>query len=180
MRKVLYILGQLTDRDVEWLANAGLRRHLKPGEVMIEEGKPIDFISILLDGRLGVEVKGLGRVAQLGVGEIVGEMSFVDTAPPSATVIALEDSLALAIDKRELTLHLEADPAFGLRFYRALGIFLADRLRGTVRRLGYGETSFESETIMEDELDENVLDTVSLAGERFDRMIRTLTGVRRG
>jgi CRP-like cAMP-binding protein len=178
MRKVLYILGQLTDRDIEWLAKSGSRRQLRTGDVLIEEGQPIDFISILLDGQLSVSISGLGMVAELGVGEIVGEMSFVDTAPPSATVTALGDCLTFVIDRRELARHLDSDTAFGLRFYRALGIFMADRLRDTVRRLGYGEASLASKTIVADELDETILDTVSLAGERFDRLIKTLTGAR--
>jgi CRP/FNR family transcriptional regulator, cyclic AMP receptor protein len=34
--------------------------------------------------------------------------------------------------------------------------------------------------VMEDELDDNVLDQVSLAGARFDRMLRTLAAAGEG
>jgi CRP/FNR family transcriptional regulator, cyclic AMP receptor protein len=43
-----------------------------------------------------------GEIAWLGVGEVVGEMSFLDAAPPSATVTALGDGLALFLDKEAL------------------------------------------------------------------------------
>jgi CRP-like cAMP-binding protein len=178
MRKVLYIFGLLTDADVEWLAGAGQRRWVEPGAVLIHEGKAVDSVILVLDGELVVQVKGVGEVARLGVGEVVGEMSYVDTAPPSATVAAASRTLALFIDKRALTRKLESDVAFGFRFYRALAVFLADRLRGADRRLKYGEAqSLEGEAVLEDELDIAILDTVSMAGERFHRLLRRLSGV---
>ena len=178
MRKVLYIFGLLTDADVDWLAATGKRSRIGGGEVLIEEGRHVDSISLLLQGALTVTIKGVGEVARLGVGEIVGEMSYVDSAPPSATVKAVGDCLALVIDKRALTRKLEADPAFGCRFYRGLAILLADRLRGTERRLSYGRSAnLETKTVLEDELDMGILDNISMAGHRFDRILKTLIGV---
>jgi CRP/FNR family transcriptional regulator, cyclic AMP receptor protein len=46
-----------------------------------------------------VTAQAAGEIARLGVGEIVGEMSFVDSAPPSATVTAVGECLALFLDK---------------------------------------------------------------------------------
>ena len=177
MRKVLYIFGLLTDADVEWLARTGARRWSEPGAVLIQQGRPVESVILVLEGELVVSVRGVGEVARLGVGEIVGEMSYVDPAPPSATVSASGRTLALFIDKQKLTRKLESDAAFGFRFYKALAVFLADRLRGADRRLSYGEAqSLESEGEMEDELDLAILDTVSLAGERFHRMLALLGG----
>ena len=177
MRKVLYIFGLLSDGDVEWMARAGVRRWSRPGEVLIHQGRPVDSVILVLEGELIVSVRGVGEVARLGVGEVVGEMSYVDSAPPSATVSAHERTLALFIDKQLLTRRLESDVAFGCRFYRALAVFLADRLRGADRKLGYGEThSLDGDAMMEDELDLTTLDTVSLAGARFHRMLQALTG----
>jgi CRP/FNR family transcriptional regulator, cyclic AMP receptor protein len=104
-------------------------------------------------------------------------MSFVDSAPPSATVTAVGDGMALFLDKEVVSRKLETDLAFGCRFYRALAIFLADRLRGTVRRMGYGTVrSLDAEVPIKDELDMGILDTVSMAGERFNRLLKTLSG----
>src|SRR5688572_346934 len=132
MRKVLYIFGLLTDADVEWIARTGVRRRVRAGEALIEEGRRIEAVIFLLQGEFLVSAQGVGEIARLGVGEIVGEMSFVDSAPPTATVTAVEDCLALFLDRQVVLQKLEADLAFGCRFYRALAIFLADRLRGTV------------------------------------------------
>lgn len=177
MRKVLYIFGLLTDSDVEWMARSGARRWVRDGEVLIHEGKPIDSVVLLLEGEFAVAVKGIGEVRRLGVGEIVGEMSYVDSAPPSATVTARGKCLALFLDKEILSRKLEADVAFGCRFYRALAVFLADRFRGTERRLAYGgKQTLEDDDILKDELDIGILDNVSMAGDRFHRMLRMLSG----
>jgi len=175
MRKVLYIFGLLTDGDVEWIAHTGVRRRVRDREILIQEGRSADSVIILLQGQLLVTAQGVGEVARLGVGEIVGEMSFVDSAPPSATVTAVGECLALFLDKNVVARKLETDVAFGCRFYRALAVFLADRLRETVRRFGYGPVR-GTEAVAKDELDIGILDTVSIAGDRFDRMLKVLVG----
>jgi CRP/FNR family transcriptional regulator, cyclic AMP receptor protein len=178
MKKVLYIFGLLTDADVEWMADTGERRWVEPGAVLIQEGKPVAWLVLVLEGELAVSVGGaeIARPQPLGAGEVVGEMSFVDTAPPSATVSARQRTLGLFIDKGALARKLESDVSFGYRFYRALAVFLADRLRGADRRLVDGAAAtLESDAILKDELDLAILDHVSMAGERFHRLLKRLS-----
>ncbi|HEV2853191.1 MAG TPA: cyclic nucleotide-binding domain-containing protein [Thermoanaerobaculia bacterium] len=179
MRKVLFLFGQLNDDDVEWMLKAGAKRFVPAGGVLIEQGVPVDSVFILLEGRLAVWLKGKRgperELARLSAGEIVGEMSFVDARPPSATVKALEDSAVFAIPKPALNAKLAADAGFAARFYRALAIYLSTTVRERHRALGgsgKGETLEEDDEDDADELDPNVLDGVYLAGERFDRMVK--------
>ena len=178
MQKVLYILGQLSDDDIEWMIANGKRRQAQLGTVLIHEGKPIDALYIVLDGISSVSAgtRVRNEIAQLGAGEIVGEMSFVDARPPSATVAALQDSVVLSIDRSRLSAKLEQDTGFATRFYRAVAVFLSHRLRNTESRLlGYGTVQELDEDIeYEDELDLSVLDNLHLAGARFDRMLKRL------
>jgi CRP/FNR family transcriptional regulator, cyclic AMP receptor protein len=88
MRKVLFILGQLNDTDVEWLAHQGARRRLADGDVIVREGEAIDNLFITLSGQFRVTLRDGREVARLGAGEVVGEIAFVDSALPSATVTA--------------------------------------------------------------------------------------------
>ena len=41
MKKVLFLLGQLDDRDVDWLVVKGSKRQLGAGTVLIQEGKRV-------------------------------------------------------------------------------------------------------------------------------------------
>jgi CRP/FNR family cyclic AMP-dependent transcriptional regulator len=164
---------------VEWMLTAGAKRFVPAGGVLIEQGVAADALFILLEGRLAVWLRGKRgperELARLSAGEIVGEMSFVDARPPSATVKALEDSTVFALSKATLNRKLAADPGFAARFYRALAIYLSTTVRERHRAMEYS-TGVAADTGEEeddtDELDPNVLDGVYLAGERFDRMVK--------
>ncbi|MES2495430.1 MAG: cyclic nucleotide-binding domain-containing protein [Pseudomonadota bacterium] len=180
MRKVLYILGSLNDEDVEWMASTGQRRVIDAASgPLIREGEPSTDLFFVLDGHAVVHIEGVGEVARLGTGEVVGEMSFVDSAPPSATVTGDAGCVVLALDKRAMETRLRADLGFSSRFYKAMANFLADRLRSSnIRRSG--GASLGSSKIADDELDERLLDNVALAGARFERMLSMMSGARSG
>lgn len=172
MRKVLYILGQLNDHDISWLVRNGRKKTFASGDLIIRQGAHSDDLFIVLEGHLNVSVDGIGVVAELGVGEIVGEMSFVDSMPPSATIIAKDAVRVLAIDKTDMREELADNIGFSGRFYRSLALFLADRLRSFQTKSAGGKPG----DVADEELDENLLDVVSQAGENFNRMIKRLSG----
>src|SRR5512142_2121166 len=96
MRKVLFILGQLTDEDVEWIARTGRRVDAAAGASLITMGTRIADVIIILDGQ--VEVAAGDRVlATLGRGEVLGEMSLIENQPASASVRTLERSTLLLV-----------------------------------------------------------------------------------
>ncbi|KJV09946.1 hypothetical protein VZ95_08235, partial [Elstera litoralis] len=125
MRKVLYILGQLTDEDVEWLAQKGQRREVSKGGCLTEEGKPVTRIAIILRGVADVLIdKGRRSVATLGAGDIVGEISLVDQRPATATVQCQEGLVCLEVPHDLLLRRFGQDTAFSARFYRAIALFM--------------------------------------------------------
>ena len=173
MRKALYLMGYLDDIDVEWLVTQGVHRRVGKSAILIREGEPVDSLYILLDGRLTVTA-GRVEVASLMAGEIVGEISFVDARPPLATVTAAEDSRVLAVRKADLRAKLQSDPWFASRFYRSVATFLADRLRMTTTRLGYGSATQDVTPDVADEMDLDMIEAVSMATARFDRLQKRL------
>jgi CRP-like cAMP-binding protein len=177
MRKILYLLGQLNDLDLAWmLANGRKERHPR-GTVLIREGQPVEALYIVLIGTVEVSGSGLDKGApiRLGCGEVVGEVSFVDARPPMANVTTAEDTTVLAIPRARLAAKLDSDAPFAARFYRALAVFLASRLRSTTRRLGYSQGQpLREDTEYEDELSDEVLDNLHMAGTRFDHVLQRL------
>lgn len=171
MKKALYMLAQFSDRDFDWLLLAGKRREVPAAGVLIHEGQPTDALYMVLQGTLVVctEATGCAEIARLHAGEIVGEMSFVDLRPPSATVKAVEDSLVWAIPRMKLTAKLLQDVEFASHFYHAIAAFLSDRLRDTVSRLGYAENQPEA-----DDINPQVLDNLDLAKVRLDWLLHRL------
>jgi CRP/FNR family cyclic AMP-dependent transcriptional regulator len=176
MRKVLYIFGQLSDEDIEWLISNGKKERFEAEKVIIKKGQRIDMLYIGLDGKFSVFYgdKDEIKVAELGAGEIVGEMSFVDSSPPSATVKAEQDSFVYSIPRDKLKEKIDSDSGFAARFYHAIAIFLADRLRATIGLFGYGDAKYSAARVEEPELDPLIMDNVSLAGDRFNRMLKRM------
>ena len=171
MRKVLYILGKLCDQDMDWIARNGRLETAEPGQVLIEQGVHCDDMIIVMDGQLQVSVNGIGAVAELGAGELVGEMSFVDSAAPSATVAVSRSSRVLLLDKSDMRAELDRNKGFSARFYNALALFLADRLRTMQSQRALGEGgSLKDDAPLEDELDIEMLECVSQAGASFNRL----------
>ncbi len=143
MTNALLILGELNDRDIDWIVTQGKREILPAGSILIEEDQPLDALYIVLSGTLNVCVAALGNqvVGKIGGGEILGEMSFVDGRLPSATVQAVEECCILSIPRSLLSQKLEEDVLFSLRFYRAITKFLSSRLRATVNHFGFDENA---------------------------------------
>ena len=174
MRKVLLIFGELTDGDVEWLARAGERVRYEPGTTLIPVNSRVDKIYFVLDGQVAVKAASGALIAYMGSGEIVGEMSLVDPAPTAVSVEITAATTLLCITDAQVREKLASDLGFASRFYRALCVFMADRMRHTTTVLGYGSAAFDQHA--KDELNDDMLDNVHLAGARFDRMLKRLAG----
>jgi len=174
MRKALLLFGILNDEDVEWMLSVGIRRESEKGDVLIKQGEYIDSLFLLVDGLFKVVV-GKTEVAHLTSGEILGELSLVDARRSSASVVAVERSLLMALPRTLIAQRLQDDLGFAARFYRAIAGFLADRLRASNKILGYGKAGATQEIPeYRDELDPEVLEAISVANMRFDQFQRRL------
>jgi CRP-like cAMP-binding protein len=171
MRKALVILGQLSDADMDWIAQAGSCRVVPPGTPIIVEQQPVDTLFIILDGLATVTARGK-EVARLAAGEILGEMSLLETRLPTASVTSDTATTVLAVSHAALRRKLTDDMGFGCRFYHALAVLLAQRLRQTtISSIGYGVAG-PSPPEADDEIDVGILDHVHLAGAKFDKLLK--------
>lgn len=177
MERILFILGILEDEDVDWLVSAGNRQELTTDEVLIQEGEAISAIYLILSGHFAVSIERSqnAEIARLTSGEVVGEMSFIDHLPPSATVTALESSVVLAIQRDILTQKLSQDVGFAQRWYQALATLLSIRLRGIVQHL---ESEYwEPTKINRESFSPDMADNMKLGGIRFDWLMRRLRDI---
>lgn len=124
----------MTATDYALLKDKAQSRSLRPGELLIREGLHAGAVFLIQTGTVDVE-RGGARLVTLKGGDIVGEMSFLEGVPASASVIAAEPVTALAIPVRELQQIFEAFPHLAARFYRSIAVTLSRRLRETSRQL---------------------------------------------
>lgn len=179
MRNSLLLLGELSDPDIEWFQQTGQRIDLAIGDVLVQEGEPIKALYILLEGTLSVTVKALGQetqrpIARLTAGEVIGEMSFIDYRPPSATVTAETHAVLLAIAQSALAQKAEADIEFGRRFYRGLAYCLSNRLR--LMNVSFPQAGIEVNGTLPPDIDNpQILAHLPVAQTRLDTLIALAT-----
>lgn len=173
MKRVLYFLGHLNDRDVEWMLQNGNKLTLETGDRLINKGQAIDSLFIVLSGQLAVCANNNFNecIAKLESGEVVGEMSFLESTPPSVSVIVTAPSVIYQISREKINLRLLTNSEFRANFYYALALFLSNRLRKTTDQLGFGNPDDE------DLVDANVLDGVAQAGSRFVKLLHRFSEV---
>ena len=105
-------------------------RTIEVGKTLFEAGEPGTCMYVLRGGRLGVTVNGV-TVETVEPGGVVGEMSLIDEAPRSATVVALADSEVVPVDHRRFLFLVQQTPFFALEVMR----LMADRLRAMNARM---------------------------------------------
>ncbi|MGI0489135.1 cyclic nucleotide-binding domain-containing protein [Pantanalinema rosaneae CENA516] len=201
VKDVLFMLSRFHDSDIDWLVAIGQRQKIPAHTILIQQGRPIDALYILLDGTLTVSTSDTicnpfmrafstqtncavpGQIiTRLSKGEIVGETPFLKADLPSTTVTAWQDAIVLSIPRQQLIVKLYQDVGFAARFYQVLAHLMHDRLQEVWYRLGYvrslNHPSFNPSeaATLKDELDDRSLDQMALAGTRFDWMLRRLQG----
>lgn len=123
---------------IERISRKGRSLRLNKGDILIQEGDPVQSIYCILDGEVDVFVPeswqrrdDMNWVNLLVDGACIGEYSFVDRQPASATVRANSELALFEISHEALQEVLDGDDALRARVYRNLLDCLVDRLRNT-------------------------------------------------
>jgi CRP-like cAMP-binding protein len=122
-------LEYLTPNDWTLLLDRAKLVHFAPEQALVQVGKQTKTVYLLVRGEARVESAAKNTIAQLGPGEVCGEMAFLESSLPSASVIALENLDAYALEWTALGDLFELFPHLGSRFYRSLAVYLSRRLR---------------------------------------------------
>lgn len=121
-------LQYLSHNDWMLLVDHAKQVTFKKGEVFIQQGSQSKMIYVIGAGKVNVSISGMG-LAQIGPGEICGEMAFLEDSRPSATATAEDEVQAFGIEWQKLIELFELFPHLGSRFYRSLAVNLSRRLR---------------------------------------------------
>ena len=108
--------------------------YLQPDEVLLREGEESSVMYYLNQGSLSVFKRKGSAEQQIGTiysGELVGEMSFLDKQPRSATVKAITECELVIIKGDKLEELLDKLP----KWYRVLLVTLTERLRKANARI---------------------------------------------
>ena len=147
MRKVIYLMGVLDEADIDWIARHGKGQEHRAGHDSDPGGQahrvPLHsarWMSLRQCERKTNRYSIFRRAWWV-------KSRFVDSRPPLATVTGDVPSRVLMVPRIAMQRKLLEDHKFAANFYRAIAIFLADRLRTTTGRLGYGNVQQDSQDI---------------------------------
>jgi len=96
------LFAGLTDKERASLESVVTLRQAKHDERIIEQGKPLDSMFIVLEGHVEVRVNGKPVVTLSGQ-SLVGEVEFLDKLPASADVVIFKDTRLVELNKAALT-----------------------------------------------------------------------------
>lgn len=120
---------------LEPFITTGEVRAYAPGEVLFKELSTGDEIFLILDGRASVSCAGVQvnqpsvEIITVARGEILGEISFVEDGPRSATVSA-DTALKVRVWKASVWRALcEQNPEIGYRLVLGIARLLCGRIR---------------------------------------------------
>lgn len=137
----LVFLPDLSDADwAKLLAHTEMYRFV-PGDTVIRAGETERALYIVADGTLELLIpqaggRGLRRLATIAPGAVIGEMTFFDGRPRSATIRAVTECEMFRLSFEEFEVLAARAPALARTILFDLGRILAARLRQTNTLLG--------------------------------------------
>ena len=140
-RRVPLFAG-LSESQYDVLATGSTRRSFPRNRTIVSEGEPSQSLYILLSGRAKVQRSDAeGKeviLAMIGPGEFFGEMSLIDDAPRSASVITVEPCDFISIQKDSFKSMLAQSPDLAMQI-----------MRGLVRRLREADKKIETLALLD-------------------------------
>lgn len=157
------VAAGVPDDDLDALIAALDVRALVQGDVLVHEGDEAHRAWLIFDGTLGVTLSVAGDTVSLGrvgPGTMVGEVSFIDGGPASATLTAQTPVTALELSSRGIGALVKTHPRAAAAIHRAACEALALHLRAATDRLMTLRTGMPGQMTLEDVEGESLLDAL--------------------
>lgn len=101
-------------KELEKVASAGDEILMTAGSVIVDQGQTGREAFVVLSGKVEV-TRSKRKVADLGPGAVVGELSLLDHGPRTATVTCVTDCELLVIDQRNFRAVLQEVPTMAVK-----------------------------------------------------------------
>ena len=129
----LQIFHGLEEEDAARVCESLATRTYKADETILNEGESVQALWIILKGECIVsrscDVARKQALAVLAAGDVFGEMSFVSTAPHSASIQAVTDVKVCAFQREDFLKLLNKRPQAAWQISTNIATVLAERLR---------------------------------------------------
>ncbi len=108
-----------SQKDLEKIAKAGDEVSMPAGSLIVDQGQTGREAFVILSGSVTVKRNGK-KMATLGPGNIVGELSLLDHGPRTATVVCETDCTFLLLGQRSFLGVVDSVPALSHKILASL------------------------------------------------------------
>ena len=119
------LFSSCSSKDLERIAKAGNRVSVAKGKTLIKQGDPGKEAFIILSGKATVK-RGDKKLATIGTGSVVGELSLLDHGPRSATVVCDTECELLVISRGNFLRLTDKVPALTHKLLGSLSMRIRD------------------------------------------------------
>lgn len=129
LKKKYAFFADFTDDELFDIFKLCRTEKFDKGDYLIREGTSGTNMYIIISGAVTIMTESNGKCVKFDTlegGSCLGEMSMIDRMPRSASVVAIRETTALAINETVLRL---SKPKLCLKLYRNLASILSERLR---------------------------------------------------
>jgi CRP/FNR family transcriptional regulator, cyclic AMP receptor protein len=119
------LFSACSKRELQKIAKASDELTVPAGRVLVEQGDTGRECYILIKGSAAVK-RGTRKVATLGAGDCVGELSLLDHGPRTATVVTESDVDLLVLGSRQFAGVLDEVPSLARKLMAALAARVRD------------------------------------------------------
>jgi CRP-like cAMP-binding protein len=127
--KSIDLFRALPSEELAQIAEIAEEQPLAKGDQVFAEGEPGDALYLIVEGKVKVH-KGDKELARMGVRDVFGEISVLDSEPRSAAVSAIEDAVLLKIGRDDFRDILSERPEIAMGVMKVL----TRRLRETSKK----------------------------------------------
>jgi len=127
------LFNGLTPTQMDWVAQHAHRRVFETGRNVMTIEQPGEAVYVILHGTVKIHIEQGERdviLSILGTGDLLGEMSLIDSVGRSASAVTLENSLLLWMDKNTFNYMLDNFPPVARNLVRILSarVRLSDQM----------------------------------------------------
>jgi CRP/FNR family cyclic AMP-dependent transcriptional regulator len=138
----LGLFGELASKDLELITSCGVVRTYPKHAVVVTEGDDTRGFYLIREGRVKIYLSDeQGREVILNIqgrGEYFGELSLIDEAPRSASIMTLEPTKLQSVSRADFLRCLERHPELAMKLVHELVQRVRD-LTGLVKNLALND-----------------------------------------
>ena len=124
------LFSQCSKRELRLVAKLAKTKRVPAGRQLTVEDEPGDTMFVMLSGRATVHKSGR-KIAELGMGDVVGELAALSRGPRNATVTAGTEVEIASIGRKEILRLVEDAPGFSRKLLESM----ANRIRELDKKL---------------------------------------------